>query len=331
MFCVAGKLLETHALSRGDERGDDLEGWLERVMPTWPDLWIADCRESTPLDSQLWFADSRKESVWLRSARADEFLREMGLTMNGSSEWIVVGGDYTCDFTTRSSSVTVSSALVSSSTGSALVRALQTAHDPHDFRIPAEDDDLQIQQSPYCLVGWLASPRCELGIDEHDPMRNDVRPLSDAPGKTLIKTLDLKKVIGTRTSWVKSKNTAPALRGEIWSDRPQRDTQRYFRETGTTGSRLWMRVSDLQTFLNLEDLDLICEVQTDRRIHGEYSRPYDSDPKKNKTTHRIFLFRKNGRIEGAQGHLGTWAADRQRSSFGARRRHAGTMDGASRG
>ena len=331
MFCVAGKLLETHALSRGDERGDDLEGWLERVMPTWPDLWIADCREPTPLDSQLWFADSRKESVWLRSARADEFLREMGLTMNGSSQWIVVGGDYTCDFTTRSSSVTVSSALVSSSTGSALVRALQTAHDPHDFRIPPEDDDLQIQQNPYCLVGWLASPRCELGIDEHDPMRNDVRPLSDAPGKTLIKTLDLKKVIGTRTSWVKSKNTEPALRGEIWSDRPQRDTQRYFRETGTTGSRLWMRVSDLQTFLNLEDLDLICEVQTDRRIHGEYSRPYDSDPKKNKTTHRIFLFCKNGRIEGAQGHLGTWAADRQRSSLGTGRRHAGTMDGASRG
>jgi len=45
----------------------------------------------------------------------------------------------------------MASALVSSDRSESLLRALQTAKNPHDFRIPAADDDLQIGSGSFQL------------------------------------------------------------------------------------------------------------------------------------------------------------------------------------
>ncbi len=59
-------------------------------------------------------------------------------------------------------------------TAPALVRALQTASNQWDFRIPDEEDELQIDAPPYSLVGWLAHIGGDAGFDEHDPFRYEV-------------------------------------------------------------------------------------------------------------------------------------------------------------
>jgi len=284
-------------------------------MPTDPHYWIGDRCEPTPLETCLWLEDPRQDLTWLRTARASEFIEELGMGKKSRPGWIVVGGHYSVQFPKRELTVTISSALVSPATASALVRALQTARSPYDFRIPTENDDLQIDEAPYRLIGWLAEDSRDMCFDESDPLRHRAHPLPRMPGRAVRKALDLSRVDGAQTRWAAVGNSQPSFVGEVWSDISQRhDDDRLPRAKGSNGWRLWMRTCDLQTFLEREGLDLIYEVQVNRQTHSEYSHSYDTDGKKQKTFARILLCRRDGEVEGAAGSVGTWTAPRRRAS-----------------
>jgi hypothetical protein len=61
-------------------------------------------------------------------------------------------------------------------------------------------------------------------------------------------------------------------------------------------------------------MDLICEVQVERRIHSEYSGPYGRDEAKRKTFDRILLCRRDGTIETASRRIGSWTSHRRRAA-----------------
>ena len=197
----------------------------------------------------------------------------------------------------------ISSALVSPKTALALVRALQTVPNPFCFRIPTEDDDLQIDEAPYHLIGWLAANSSETCFDDHDPLRHQTRPLPRMPGRAVRKTLGLKRDNGPHARWIAVKDGQPSFVSEIWSDLPEREDDRLPRPKGSNGWRLWMRPCDLHTFLEEAGMDLIYEVQIKRRIHGEFSRSYDPDPRKNKIFDQILLYQRDGRIAKAPRNL----------------------------
>jgi hypothetical protein len=57
-------------------------------------------------------------------------------------------------------------------------------------------------------------------------------------------------------------------------------------------------------------MDLVCELQVDRRLNDEYRRTYDSESKK-QMHEKILLLRAQGTLEDADGNTGAWTAYRQ--------------------
>jgi hypothetical protein len=322
MHCVVGELLTTHPISKEDEYYfDRFDYWLGKVLPTDPPAWLSDNRGPTPLEARLWKEDPRTDSGWLHNVRRDEFLTEVGVRSPLRKGWIVVEGYYTAHFPEREANIRISSALVSPETAPALVRALQTASNPWDFRIPDEDDDLQINAPPYCLIGWLAHIESDKRFDDHDPFRYEVGQIRAKPGRKLAEAFGLVPQAGSHHTWICNNTGEAALIYEAWCDEPSPEEDYYPRNIRSDGWRLWARSDMVQSFIANGGWDLICEVQVERRLRNEYGRSYEADTKR-KTHEKILLLRAEGSVADAKGRVGSWTGVSRGAGSRSRRGHA---------
>src|SRR6185437_11970158 len=150
MMFVAGKLLATLPIVRSrysDE--NEFTEWLRRHSITRSDgLWLADRRDPTPLERRKWM-DEKADDNWrwsVQRADYDSSLEPLSGRFNLWGDWVNVEGR-------REEHVHVTSALVSRERGEALLRALQTARNPHDYPIPGAGDEWEIDHSPFVLKG----------------------------------------------------------------------------------------------------------------------------------------------------------------------------------
>lgn len=322
MHCVVGELLTTHPISKEDEYYfGSLDYWLGQVLPTEPPAWLSDNRGPTPLEPRLWNEDSRTDSGWLHNVRRDEFLAEVGVRSPLRNGWIVVEGYYTVHFRKRETNIRICSALVSPDTAPALVRALQTVSNPWDFRIPDEDDDLQIDVPPYHLLGWLGHVEGDTRFDQNDPFRYEVGRIRAKPGRKLTETLGLVEKAGSHRTWLCNGTGEAALIYEAWSDEPPPQEDYYPRRIRSDGWRLWARADMVWSFLTNGGWDLICEVQIERRLQNEYGRLYETD-RKTKIHNKILLLRAEGSFADAKGRIGSWTGLSRGARSRSRRRHA---------
>lgn len=306
MHCVVGELLTNHPISKEDEDYfNSFDYWLGKFLPTEPPSWLSDNRGPTPLEYRLWKEDPRTDSGWLHNVRRDEFLIEVGLRSPLREGWIVVNGYYTAHFRKREANIQVSSALVSPDTAPALVRALQTVSNPWDFRIPDEDDDLQIDVPPYGLHGWLAYIEGDTRFDDHDPFSYTVGRIRTKPGHKLTEALGLAPQVGSHRTWISNITGEAALIYEAWCDERPPEEDYYPRRIRSDGWRLWARADMVRSFLNNGGWDLICEVQVERRLRNKYGRLYEAETKK-KTHDKILLLRADGSFADAKGRVGSW-------------------------
>jgi hypothetical protein len=307
MHCVVGEMLTTHPISKKDEYGlEEFEDWLRDILPTEPPAWLCDNRGSTPLEPRLWKEDPRTDIGWLYNIGLNEYLIEVGIQRLVREGWIVVGAYYTAHFPKREANIQVNSALVSPETASALVRALQTASNPWDFKIPDEDDRLEIDALPYRLSGWIANIEGDARFDEKDPFRYEVSKIRAKPGRQLIETLGLVPQAGTHRTWVCKDTGEAALIYEAWCDEPPPKEDYYLRRIRSNGWRLWARADLVRSFLTKGGWDLICEVQVERHLRNEYGRSYEEDAKR-KTHDKILLLQADGSVTDAKGRVGSWA------------------------
>lgn len=328
MHCTIGELLTTHPITKGEMYYDRFDYWLGRSLPTSPSEWISDHRGPTPLEARLWVEDPRTDNGWLLNVGRDEVLKEIGVLDCARPGWLVIGGYYAARFPKREAHVHISTALVSSATALPLVRALQTVKNPHDFRIPDEGDDLEVNTPLYKLVGWITHLEGDTRFEESDPCRYEVGQVRVRPGKELTKMFGLMRQTCDGYVWICKRTREAAVIYEAWCDEPPLEDDHYARRIRSDGWRLWARADLVQSYLSQKRMDLICEVQIDRRLRSEYSRSYESDAKK-KTHEKILLFRADGALEDASRRIGAWAADRRSAQSGPRRGHARAMDGAS--
>lgn len=329
MHCTIGELLRTHPIAKGEMYYDRFDYWLGQSLPTAPPEWISDHRGSTPLEARLWMEDPRTDSGWLLNVGRDEALREIGALDSGRPGWLAVEGYYTARFPKREADVRISTALVSPTTALPLVRALQTATNPHDFRIPDEGDDLEINVSPYQLIGWIARSEGDTRFDERDPCRYEVGPVRIMPGKELTKMFGLTRQISDGYSWTCKRTGEPVLMYEAWCDEPPLEDDYDPRRIRSDGWRLWARGDLVQSYLSRRRMDLVCKVQIDRRLRSEFGRSYEPDAK-SKTHKKILLLRGGGALEDASRRIGAWAVDRGSAKARPRRGHSRAMDGTSR-
>ena len=309
MLCVVGELLEISPIGPKEYDEDRIESWLDRFLPTQPPGWMSDLRGPTPLHPYLWWQDARTDAGWLKNCRADEYVGALGLTGMAPDGWIVVEASVSSDHPTREQHCHVHSALVSPTTSAALARALQTVRDPWDFRIPDENDDLQIDQPPYRMTGWLASWNGDTRFDDHDPLRFDVRALQSRPGERVTKHLGLTRNNHPTIRWLGKGRTDPSFIYEAWSDEApvEHESQRV---TKSEGWRLLAKVDDLADFLTETGDDLIFEITVERKLRNQYSRSYEPDAKQKKHF-KILVLAGDGAICDFRGHAGFWKKTRR--------------------
>ena len=307
MQCAIGELLRTHPTN--DEAGwGSYEDWVRKWLPSAPPEWLSDHRGPTPLAVRLWTEDERTDKGWLQNLRLDEFQSRM---IDAEDGWICVADNDTSRFPKREEEVSIDAALVSPATASALARALQAASNSHDFRIPAEGDDLQFDDAPYRLQGWIAASDSDRRFDDRDPFRYEVSTLREAPGTDVSKVLGLRLTKGTRPTWI-DKNGESAFRYIAWCDEPSPEDDQYDRRMRSDGWGLSISPAALQTYLREQGMDLICKVSIDRGLRNEYSRSYDPNNKK-KTGFKIIILRADGTVEDSEGRIGTWQDNRKRA------------------
>lgn len=326
MWCTVGELLLTKPLAESrEDRWCDWDNWLSRSGLTEPPYWLSDLRGFKPLEARLWYGSGEKDEDWLQSVRFEDLLSEVGL--NETSGDIVVAGYVSCSEGKQRSTTNISSALVSPEAASALVRALQSIGNAWDYKIPEEGEDMEIDKAPYRLVGWLRHPQRDTRLDDEDVLRRQVAACAVKPGDRVSKILGL----------VQDRSSEPAcwvgLGGDVkfryvaWSDDMSDATARY--SSGylrSYGHRLMASRSAIQDFLIARKMDLIVEVDLTRRTGDGYGSD-DSQDSKEASYDFVVVLRRDGRIEGADGYLGTWTVPRRATRAGRRRGHTGPVDG----
>ncbi len=304
MLCVAGELLAAFPVGPKEYGEDRFQSWLTHFLPTQPPRWLSDLRRPTPLHPHFWWQDSRSDAGWLRNCRNDEYLEALGLLSTAPEGWIVVDANISSDHPTREQRCHVHSALVSPATAAALTRALQTTRDPWDFRIPDEDDDLQFDQSPYRLTGWLGSWHGDSRFDSHDPLRFDVRAVQSRPGKQITEFLRLGRRNQPQVQWIGKGWAEPSFIYEAWSDEAPSEHEPE-RVTKSEGWRLLAKIDHVAEFLTETGDDLICEISIERRLRSQYSRSYEPEAKQKKHF-KILVLARDGTIKDFRGDAGVW-------------------------
>lgn len=289
MMVVAGKLLLTDPLHQNpDYLDDDFQEWLDNHNLTRKDgRWLTDRRDPQPLEWPDW-KDEKDTDDWSCSVRVVDFDRVLGIGYEQLNLW----GYWTAISGKQEESVRISSAFVTRDRSDALLRALQTATNPHDYCIPDAVDDLQIDQGRYQLKGWVLDRDRSSGLDEFDPWSGDIRYPPIKPAKFVIEALPIVTDLDGRV-WTREDNDQNVIWCEIWGHHPNKQDENGVEE----GRRLIVELGYLTELLKLVDRDLIIKVAVDRKIlRSRYEHNKETKPGYVPPDTRIYLFKSDGRI-----------------------------------
>ncbi|MFZ5644665.1 MAG: AVAST type 3 anti-phage nuclease/ATPase Avs3a [Bacillota bacterium] len=290
MMVLAGKLLATTSVHHDpDDSGDEFYNWLRRHDLSRQDGgWLADRRDPIPFERPAW-KDEKETDDWRWSIARNDFDRILMAPdgrMNLWGRWTWVSGH-------REESIHVYSALVSSDRSMALLRALQSVDNPHDYRIPDADDDLQIELEGFQLKGWIVDRTRDRGLDEHDPWAGDIWYPPPEPAAYIIDLMKLNSDAEHRRWFVRGDCTDVAW-SQIWGYFHEKDDDGKNHENG---ARLQASFVFIVSLLRELDMDLIVKVEIERRLrYSRWERSNDDDIGFIPPSARLFLIRSDGSI-----------------------------------
>lgn len=290
MMVVAGKLLATTPVHRdSDESINEFDSWLKGHNLAREDGgWLADRRDPVPLERPEW-KDEKDADDWQWSIARYDFDR----ILIGSDKRINLWGHWTHISGRRKEAIHVASALVSPRGSMALLRALQSTHNPHDFRIPDIDDHLQIDFEGFQLKGWIADLSRDSGcLDGQDPWAGDIRYPPPTPATCLTELMNLMADAEHRR-WFTKDDQEDLVWSQSWGHFKEKNDDEKERENGY---RLQASFPFIVAILRKLQMDLIVKVEIERR------RPYSRWEKDDDNlgfilpSARIFLFRSDGSV-----------------------------------
>lgn len=290
MMVVAGKLLETTPVHHDpDDSEDEFRNWLRRHDLSRQDGgWLADRRDPNPLERPAW-KDEKVMDEWRWSVSRDDFdeiLRTPNGQINLWGRWTRISGN-------QEESIHVGSALVSSDRSTALLRALQSVNNPHDFRIPDADDDLQIDSDGFQLKGWIVDRSRDSGLDEYDPWAGAIRYPPPAPTAYITELMKLSSDVEHRR-WFVQGDRVDVARSEIWGHFYEKGNDEAKHESG---ARFQASFAFIVSLLCELEMDLIVEVEIERRRrHSRWESTNHDDNGFILPNARLFLLRSDGSI-----------------------------------
>lgn len=290
MMVVAGKLLATTPVHHDpDDPQNEFHNWLSRHDLSRRDGgWLADRRDPIPLERPAW-KDEKETDDWRWSITRNDFDRILIAPdgrMNLWGWWTWVSGH-------REESIHVYSAFVSSDRSMALLRALQSVDNPHDYRIPDAEDDLQINFDGFQLKGWIVDRSHDGRLDEQDPWAGAIRYPPPEPAAYIIDRMKLNSDAEHRRWFVQGGNIDVAW-SQVWGHFSEKDDDETNHESG---SRFQASFAFIVSLLRELEMDLIVEVEIERRYRfSRWERRNDDDIGYIPPSARLFLIKSDGSI-----------------------------------
>lgn len=209
IMMTAGHLLDSAPVVEREDAADLFAEWLDRYrLSLRSGLWLADRRDDKP--AQLWLATPAKGKSGYPDLRIADLLH----TPDGD---IVTSADWEVHRDHIRQSIDIRSTLVSADRSGDLARALQSAMDHDDYRLPTvEDEEDEIDTDAWYLRGWLRSDDRERRLDRHDPWASGLYSRIPGPGGRTCALLGLTTDAAERR-WSHSNGPA-TFRSEVWSD-----------------------------------------------------------------------------------------------------------------
>lgn len=306
LWCAVGELMCTEPLVAHEELDwDDLTQRIAREMLTEPPLWSADLRVPTPLRYDFFCASIASLHEWVTDVREDRMRRE--LEAADRPGYIVVDGWWEIRSNDRVEKMSFSSALVEPTVADALLRALQTMESAWDYKLPDENEEnFELDESPYRMVGWVQNISRDDGIDTQDPLRGVAKNLDLRPGRRVRDACGLSCDVTGKPFW-SVPGRPPMFLYEVWGERD--DDERYSTDVTVSGRRLLVERNQLMEFLEIEGFDLVIEVEVNRE--GQKNRrSYDEkDDTPEAQYDRLYRLDRAGGLHTAEGRVGTWSGD----------------------
>lgn len=291
MFCTANELLKTHPVKYDEWENDPYSNWLKRWTLNWPGYWLADLRDSLPLEDIHWYLSDPIDDNWTQQISQDAFDPLIGLNNTSIPEVLVLHGYYRRAVRGASESMYISSALVTPDNALALLRALQTSVNPNQDHIPLEGDEEDEFPDGFELKGWLRMLKSEWdsGIDETDPLRNHLSSSLVVPGSDFVSWANLEYSSDRKRYWQHENVDKPVTTLECWDEQPK--TDREDRGFYSEGHRLWVHVNTLLEYLKERQRCLIVKCMIDRWADKEGTGKYVPGKAK------IYLIHEDGTLE----------------------------------
>jgi hypothetical protein len=260
MMVAAEKLLKAMPVVETNEWREDVwRDWVDRHLLSLEDgRWLSDIRGPLPLNRPDWTKKQRTDT-WQSDITEEDF-RERLIDTHKGEIWITVGGGWHEKVSERKEDVSIRSAFVDSEMSDALMRALQSCQDHHDYKIPDyEEKDMESDHGIYILKGWLEYPSRSKGLDDFDPRSAEVSYPIISVGESVISDFKLGSEFNI---WKEIGKTKEVLKCENWStDRGERDEY-----TDQSGMRLKVSMNFLMQACKKYQRDLLIEMSIDRDI-----------------------------------------------------------------
>lgn len=294
MLTVAAKLLlEMPVINEYNWCDDEWNDWLQRHTLTRSDgRWLADRRDPAPLLRPTWLLE-RKTENWQQELKPDDFLNGLLAQRNGET-WLNVRGSWTDnDSNEREESIYISSALVSQKTSQSLLNALSSCLNPHDFKLPAyQEEEMEFNESPFELQGWIYRGSEKEGLDSADPHAGRINYPPYKIGNSIVERLGLSVDLEQR-NWYMSNTEEKSLVCELWN-LPEKENKE---ELPRNGIRMIASLEFLKLLCSTLERELIIEVQIERRFRrSSYHSRSDDNGRYSPPNTKLYILSADGKL-----------------------------------
>ncbi|GJQ60014.1 MAG: ATP-binding protein [Candidatus Scalindua sp. AMX11] len=272
MFFVADEFLSTKPLIKDDWDEDPWADWIQHWNLVWDNFWLSDLRDTTPLEAEFWTMPRTREKSWPYEITSDYLDQCASIERSPMEGYILANGHIYRALNKSTESVFISSALVEPEKAPALLRALQTTTNSHNYKIPDEGERLEIDQFGFQLKGWIKNVSADWGgIDEMDPLQSKLKKSKHHFSQEFMDLAGAETSEDGRDTFLKNDHNIKIAKFENWNDFKYKE---YKHGMKTEGNRLFVSIEYLLKFLLEKDRCLILECQIRRSDETDDSGYY---------------------------------------------------------
>jgi hypothetical protein len=294
MMCVAAKLLQSMPVLRQEEgwQNHEWSGWLKHHLLTRIDgRWLADRRDAMPLDRPQWVFET-SSSEWNAQISNEDLLNALLCSHQGDT-WLYTRGFWVEIEHRREERVHISSALVAEETADSLLNALTSCQNHHDYRLPDDGDEMEIDEPPFILSGWIKDIEISQRLDKYDPLAAGVEYPPNTVGNSIVELFKLTTDQEQREWFLPDGKVA--LKSEIWKDHASQEQEQSIRN----GRRISASLQFLRRLCKETQQALVIEVELERDFSNSHQRRNNDDTKAGKT-HKVYLLYRDGTLRDCE-------------------------------